>query len=69
MLTAQQAADMLNVSRPYLVALIDRGDIEHHMVGRHRRIKAEHLFEYKKKRDAQRGVAIADLARLDSDLL
>lgn len=68
-LTTQQAADILNVSRPYLVSLLEAGEIEHHMTGRHRRIKAEHLFAFKKKRDTSRAEALTRLAQLDADSL
>jgi excisionase family DNA binding protein len=67
MLTTQQAADILNVSRPFLISLLDKGDIEHTLVGRHRRIKADHLFAYRKARDEKRSAALAELAELDGE--
>lgn len=69
MLTTQQAADILNVSRPYLIGLLEKGDMDHELVGRHRRIKAEVLFDYKRRRDEAREQALQDMADLDAQLL
>ena len=68
MLTTQQAADLLNMSRPYLIRLIEKGDIPHSMVGRHRRLKAEDVFAYKASRDKVRSKAMDELIADGSDL-
>jgi len=68
-LTTQQAADVLNVSRPYLIKLLTNEEIPFVKVGRHRRIEAKDVFEYKEKMSVQRAKALEDLAKLDSNLI
>jgi excisionase family DNA binding protein len=68
-LTTQEAADCLNVSRPYLIKLLESGAIAHVKTGRHRKVRASELFAYKRKRDETRSAALSELAVLDAGLL
>lgn len=65
MLTTKQAAILLGVSRPYLIKLLEQGDIRHSTVGRHRRIRAADLLDYKRDRERRRDEALARMLEDD----
>ena len=67
-LTTQQAADALNVSRPFLIGLLNSGEIEYHKVGSHRRVNAASLISYMQADDARR-VAAADALAAEAHAL
>ena len=69
LLTTQQAADLLNVSRPYLIKLIDEEVLSASKVGRHRRLKAEEVMAYAEQVEKDRDKALAEMARDDADHL
>ena len=66
--TTQQAADYLNVSRPYLIRLLDSGAIPYRLVGTHRRINYEDLRKYRTEDDLERRRAADELTQLSQEL-
>jgi len=61
-LTTQEAANILNVSRPHMVKLLEEGKLPFHKIGRHRRVLFADLMEYKKRRENESLNAMQALA-------
>jgi excisionase family DNA binding protein len=67
-LTTKEAADILNMSRPFLVKLLDRGEIPYHRVGTHRRLNVEDVLAYRELRAARRREQLRKLTELSEQV-
>jgi len=66
--TTQQAAELLNVSRPFLVGMIDKGLLPSRMVGNQRRLPLKDVLAYKADNRAKRRAVLDEMAALDQEL-
>lgn len=67
-MTTQEGADLMNMSRPTFIKLLDEGKIPFHRVGNRRKVKYTDVLEYKQKLSRQRLQALDELSELDQSL-
>lgn len=67
-LITQQAVDFLNVSRPYLIDLLEQKELDYTMVGTHRRVRFDDLLAYKEQMVANSKATMDELMKLSQDL-
>lgn len=67
-LTTSQAADLLNVSRPHLIKLLERNEIPYRMVGTHRKLLAREVLAYRDRTEHARHEALRQMAEIDQEL-
>ncbi len=66
-ISTQEAADILNVSHPFLMKLLEQGEISHIKVGNHHRICYQDLIQYKEQRDIERKQGLRELTQFLQD--
>jgi excisionase family DNA binding protein len=67
-LTTQEAADLLKVSRPFLIKLLEAGEMPFHKIGKHRRIGFKDVVAYKERIDAERAAVLDELVAQAQEL-
>ena len=67
-ITTQEAADLLNVSRPFVIGLIEKGRLPVRMVGNHRRLPLSDVLAYKAETKAKAYAALQEIPFLDQEL-
>jgi excisionase family DNA binding protein len=67
-ISTHQAAELLNVSHPYFLKLLDEGAITHRVVNTFRRVRLDELLAYKKESDAKRYEALQELTALSQEM-
>lgn len=67
-MTTQAAADLLHVSRPHLIKLLDRGEIPFHKTGTHRRLKMCDVLAFQQRRADERSAALRELTSLSEEI-
>lgn len=67
-LSTQEAANILNVSRPFLIKLLEAGELPFVKVGTHRRVQFSHVLEYRNRTHIERRKALAEIANISQEI-